>query len=53
MSEEKARRPRPRNLLADARRADEAVVYVPGDGYRKIKLPPMPARRKRKGKEEE
>lgn len=53
MTEEKARRPRTWNLLAEARQADEAVVYVPGEGYRKIELPPMQACRKPHGKEEE
>lgn len=35
------RRMRGRGLVEDAAFIDEASVYFPGEGYRKVALPPM------------
>ena len=40
-SKAERRRRRVRELVEDAAFIDEASVYFPGEGYRKVTLPPM------------
>lgn len=40
-AEAERRRLRNRELVEDAAFIDEVALYFPGDGYRKVTLPPM------------